>query len=339
MDIRIGMVGAGQIGEDHARRITEKIAGARVTAVASRRREPAERVAALCGARVEPDFAALLAAGDVDAVVLASPSELHEEQTLLALAAGKPVFCEKPLAITAAGCRRIVEAEIRQGKRMVQVGFMRRYDRGYRELKRAIEGGAFGAPLMVHCAHRNIAPHGHFTTEMSVTQTAIHEIDVLRWLLSDDYASVQVRFPRQTANADADVLRDPQLMLLQTRGGVCIDLEVSVNCRYGYDIQCEAVCENGVLRMPDPSGLLVRADAKRYTALETDWVLRFLDAYDQELQEWVEDLQNGRLRGPSSWDGYAAAVTADALLRAQKSGEIEPVSLEPCPEIYVMPNL
>ena len=99
-------------------------------------------------------------------------------------------------------------------------------------------------------------------------------------------------------------------------------------------IQCEVVCENGVLRMPDPSGLLVRAEAKRYTALETDWVLRFLDAYDLELQEWVEDLQAGRLRGPSSWDGYAAAVTADALLRAQKSGQIEPVSLETCPDIY-----
>ena len=334
MDIRIGMVGAGQIGEDHVRRITDKITGARVSAIASRRREPAERDAAICGARVEPDIRAPLAADDVDAVILASPSELHEEQVLLALEAGKQVFCEKPLAITAAGCRRIVQAETACGKRMVQVGFMRRYDRGYRLLKQAIEGGTWGKPLMVHCAHRNIAPHGHFTTEMSVTQTAIHEIDVTRWLLGEDYDNVQVRFPRQTANADAGVLRDPQLMLLQTRSGVCIDLEVSVNCRYGYDIQCEVVCENGVVRMPDPSGLLVRAEAKRFTALETDWVLRFLEAYDQELQEWVEDIQTGCLRGPSSWDGYAAAVTADALLRAQKSGQIEPVSLEERPAIY-----
>lgn len=334
MEIRIGMIGAGQIGEDHVRRITEKISGARVTAVASRSRGPAERVAALCGARVEPDVQSLLRAEDVDAVILASPSERHEEQVLWALEAGKPVFCEKPLAITAAGCRRIVQAEVACGKRMVQVGFMRRYDRGYRQLKQAVESGTWGKPLMIHCAHRNIAPHGHFTTEMSVTQTAIHEIDVTRWLLGEDYETVQVRFPRQTANADASVLRDPQIMMFQTRGGVCIDLEVSVNCRYGYDIQCEVVCENGVLRMPDPSGLLVRAEAKRYTALETDWVLRFLDAYDLELQEWVEDLQAGHLRGPSSWDGYAAAVTADALLRAQKSGQIEPVSLETCPDIY-----
>ena len=334
MCIRVGIIGAGQIGEDHVRRITEKISGARVTAVASRRRAPAEKVAEICGARVENNIKDLLPADDVDAVILASPSELHEKHVLLALAAGKPVFCEKPLAVTAEGCKRIIEAEVKLGRRMVQVGFMRRYDHGYRQLKQAIASRAFGAPLMVHCAHRNIAPHGHFTTDMSVTQTAIHEIDVTRWLLDDDYVSAQVIFPRHTANADAGILRDPQLMILTTRRGVCINLEVYVNCKFGYDIQCEVVCENGVIRMPDPSGLLVRAEAKRYTALETDWVLRFIDAYDVELKEWVEDVESGRLRGPSSWDGYAAALTADALLRAQKTGRVEPVELEKCPEIY-----
>lgn len=334
MSVRIGLIGAGQIGEDHARRIAEKVPGAQITAVASRRRAPAKKVAEICGARVENSVPELLASHDVDAVILASPSELHEEQVLLALQAGKQVFCEKPLAITASGCKKIVDEEVRQGRRMVQVGFMRRYDRGYRALKEAIASRTFGAPLMIHCAHRNIAPHGHFTTDMSVTQTAIHEIDVTRWLFDDDYESAQVVFPRQTVNADENVLRDPQLMILTTKSGVCINLEVYVNCKFGYDIQCEAVCENGVLRMPDPSGLLVRADAKRYTALETDWVLRFIDAYDVELQEWVEDVQSGHLRGPSSWDGYAAAVTADALLRAQKSGKIEPIILDECPEIY-----
>lgn len=334
MTIRIGIIGAGQIGEDHAHRITDTIPNAQVTAIASRRRAPAEHIASCCGARVEDSPADLLAAKDIDAVVLTSPSELHEEQVLMALDAGKQIFCEKPLAITAAGCRRIVEAECKLGRRMVQVGFMRRYDRGYRMLKQAIAGQSLGAPLMVHCAHRNIMPHGHFTTDMSVTQTAIHEIDVTRWLLADDYVSAQVVFPRQTANADGSVLRDPQLMILTTKSGVCINLEVYVNCKFGYDIQCEVVFENGVARMPDPSYLHIRADAKRYTNLETDWVLRFADAYDAELKEWVEDLEHGQLRGPSSWDGYAAAVTADALLRAQKTGAIEPIQLVECPAIY-----
>ncbi len=335
MGIRIGMIGAGQIGEDHVRRVTEKISGAEIAAVASRRREPAEKVAAICGARVENSVDDLLAAKDIDVVIIASPSERHEEQVLAALQAGKQVFCEKPLAVTAEGCRRIVEAEARIGRRMIQVGFMRRYDQGYRQLRKAIESKEFGVPLMVHCAHRNIAPHGTFTTDMSVTQTAIHEIDVTRWLLDDDYASVQVIFPRQTSNTDGTVLRDPQMMILQTKSGVCINLEVYVNCRFGYDIQCEVVCENGVLRMPEPSNLLIRADAKRYTALETDWVLRFVEAYDVELQEWVEDMHAGILRGPSAWDGYVAAVTADALMAAQQSGAVQPVILGDCPAIYL----
>ena len=105
MEIRIGMVGAGQIGEDHVRRITEKISGARVTAVASRSRGPAERVAALCGARVEPDVQSLLRAEDVDAVILASPSERHEEQVLWALEAGKPVFWPLRRRAAAGSCR------------------------------------------------------------------------------------------------------------------------------------------------------------------------------------------------------------------------------------------
>lgn len=334
MSIRIGIIGAGQIGEDHARRLTETLAGGKVVAVASRRPESAARVAKIAGARVEANAAALIAAQDVDAVLIASPSELHEQQVLLAVEAGKPVFCEKPLAVTAAGCRRVVQAECAAGKRLVQVGFMRRYDQGYRRLKRALDEGALGQPLMVHCAHRNPAPHGAFSTDMSVTQTAIHEIDVTRWLLGEDYVSAQVLFPRQTANADGSTLRDPQLMLLRTRSGVCINLEVYVNCRFGYDIQCEVVCENGVLRLPEPPNLLVRADAKRYTALETDWVYRFIDAYDVELRGWLCDLEQGHLCGPSAWDGYRAAVTADALMRAQKSGAIESVAVEEPPKIY-----
>lgn len=333
-EIRIGVVGTGQIGVDHIRRITEHCRGARVTAVSSRRRAPAEAAAAICGARVEDGFEALLQAPDVDAVVITSPSQFHEEQVLAAIACGKYVFCEKPLAITAEGCRRVVDAEVRAGKRLVQVGFMRRYDKGYGQLKEAVDSGEYGKPLMVHCAHRNIAPHGEFTTEMSITQTAIHEIDITRWLLDDDYVSAQVMFPTQSANA-AEGLRDPQLILLQTARGTVINLEVYVNCQFGYDIQCEVVCENGVLRMAEPSNLTIRSNAMRSVALETDWVLRFLDSYDVELNAWLDGIRRGHLEGASAWDGYVAAVTADALIRSQKSGTIEQIELDHHPLLYL----
>lgn len=333
-EIRIGVVGTGQIGVDHIKRLTEHCHGARVTAVSSRRRGPAEAAAAICGARVEDGFEALLQAPDVDAIVITSPSQLHEEQVLAAIKRGKYIFCEKPLAITAEGCRKIVDAEVRAGKRLVQVGFMRRYDKGYGQLKDAIDSGTYGKPLMVHCAHRNIAPHGEFTTEMSITQTAIHEIDITRWLLDDDYVRAQVMFPTQSGNA-AIGLRDPQLILLQTARGTVINLEVYVNCRFGYDIQCEVVCEDGVLRMAEPSNLTIRSNAARSVALETDWVLRFIDSYDVELNAWLDGIRAGHIGGASAWDGYAAAVTADALIRSQKSGNCEEIRLESRPSLYL----
>lgn len=159
---------------------------------------------------------------------------------LAAIAAGKPVFCEKPLAVTAQGCRNIVDAEAKHGKRLVQVGFMRPYDQGYRALKQVLTSGQIGEPLMLHCAHRNPTVGEAYTTDMAITDTLIHEIDVLRWLLDDDYVSVQVVFPRKSPKAFPH-LKDPQIVLFETAKGTRIDVEIFVNCQYGYDIQCEVV--------------------------------------------------------------------------------------------------
>ena len=103
----------------------------------------------------------------------------HEQYVMAAIKAGKYVFCEKPLAPDAAACKRIVEAEIAGGKQLVQVGFMRRYDPGYRQLKAHIDSGKFGLPLALHCVHRNYDAPG-WKTPMSVENSMIHEIDVLR---------------------------------------------------------------------------------------------------------------------------------------------------------------
>ena len=134
---------------------------------------------------------------------VAAAQSLSVAGDLAAIAAGKPVFCEKPLAVTAEGCKRIVDAEAAKGKRLVQVGFMRPYDQGYRALKNVITSGEIGEPLMLHCAHRNPRVGENYTTNMAITDTLIHEIDVLRWLLDDDYVSVQVVFPRKAKHAKA----------------------------------------------------------------------------------------------------------------------------------------
>lgn len=335
MTLKLGVIGTGAIGQEHIRRCTKVLQGATVVAVSDINLEGVKAALARLGlqAEVYANGYDVVNSPDVDAVLVTSWDPTHEEFTLAAIAAGKPVFCEKPLAMTAEGCRRVVDAEMKFGKRLVQVGFMRPYDVGYRALKKVIAEGQIGEPLMLHCAHRNPTVPESYTTDMAITSTLIHELDVLRWLTNDDYKTVQVVFPRVTSKSHAR-LKDPQIVLFETQKGIRIDVEIFVNCAYGYDIQCEVVGEEGIARLPEPSAVQMRKGAQLSTSILTDWKDRFIDAYDVELQAFINDVSSGSLTGPSAWDGYAASVAADACLKAQNSGAIEPVELPPRPAFY-----
>jgi myo-inositol 2-dehydrogenase / D-chiro-inositol 1-dehydrogenase len=335
MTLRIGVVGTGAIGRDHARRINNVLAGARITALSDVNADSARAVQA----DIAPDaeiFATgemLIASDKVDAVLVTSWGATHEQYVLAVIAAGKPCFCEKPLATTAEGARRIVDAEVGHGARLVQVGFMRRYDAGYRLLKQAVDT-EIGQPLMVHAAHRNPRAPQQYVTRMAIHDTLIHEIDVLRWLLDDDYVSAQVVFPRASSHAHA-ALRDPQVVLLETAKGVRIDVEVFVNCRYGYDIQCQVVGEEGLANLPEPLSIVMRKDARLQNAILTDWKDRFIDSYDVELQDFIKAAAAGTASGPSAWDGYVAAISSDACVEAQENpGSIVPITLPARPALY-----
>jgi len=334
MTLRVGVIGVGMIGKEHIQRIAHKLAGARVVALSDVNEAAAREVAAtLPGAKVYLTGEELIAAPDVDAVLVTSWGPTHAAYVLAAVAAKKPVFCEKPLATSAADCLRIVEAEIASGRHLVQVGFQRRYDRGYRALKKTIDDGLIGAPLMIHCAHRNPTVPEAYVSDMAIVDTFIHEIDALRWLINDDYVSTQVLKPRNTKHTHSK-LDDPIMVLLETASGVRIDGEVFVNCRYGYDIQCQVVGEEGIASLPEPEAVPMRRNAALSTAIMQDWKLRFIDSYDVEIQDWIEATKAGRVNGPNAWDGYFAAVTADACLKAMHEGGVAPIVTSPRPTFY-----
>lgn len=333
MELKVGVIGTGAIGKEHIKRLSNKIQGSKVTAVSDVVEEGAKQAAKLCDAKVYTSAEELIRDSEVDAVVVTSSGFAHADSVLQAIAAGKPVFCEKPLATTAEDCKKIVDAEIKSGKHLVQVGFMRRYDKGYNQVKEALESGEFGAPLMLHCTHRNPEVGTSYTTPMAVHDTAIHEIDCLHWLINDEYESAQVIFPGCTKYSHSE-LKDPQIMLLRTKKGICIDVEVFVNCKFGYDINCEVVCEDGVVKMPAPATPIIRKDGRLSTGIETSWINRFIDSYDVELQDWVNCAKEGIVNGPTAWDGYVAAVTADALVKSQTSGQAEKIITGEKPKFY-----
>ncbi len=332
MTLNIGVIGTGMIGRDHIRRLTQVLSGAQVVAVNDMDPSRAQ-AAAPRGARVFDRPQALIQSPQVDAVVICSWGPAHEAQLLDCIAAGKPVFCEKPMVTSEAAALKVIAAEVAHGKRLVQVGFMRRFDADYRRLKAVIDSGQLGAPLMVHSVHRNASvPAGLYTSDMPLNDTLVHDADISRWLLNDEIVAVEVRVPRRSTRGGE--LRDPTLVLLQMRGGALVDVEISVNIAYGYDIRGEVSCEQGIAALPNrPATVITDAHGIRQ-AIPTDWRERFLEAYDQEFREWILAAGQGGATGPSAWDGYAATLTADAALRAVNSGAREAVTLIEQPPLY-----
>lgn len=328
--IGIGLIGAGAMGADHANTLRTGVPAGRVITVYDADPARAEQVAALSHAEVADSAKAVIDHPGVDGVVVASPDPTHEELVLACIAAGKRVLCEKPLAAEVAGSQRVVDAEVALGRRLVQVGFMRRFDPGYLAMKETLGRGDVGEPLVVHCRHRNAKAPDFFTSEMIVTNSMIHELDVARWLLDDDVVAVTLRSPRPAGAA----LLDPQLGWLETSRGAVVEVEVFVNCGYGYEVGCELVGSRGTVSLEAPPPVRTRRDGRDALAVPPDFRPRFPDAYRHELACWVESVAAGSADGPSSWDGHAANVLAQACIESLHGGRRVAVASGERPGLY-----
>jgi myo-inositol 2-dehydrogenase/D-chiro-inositol 1-dehydrogenase len=325
-NLRVAVVGAGMMGADHVRRITAKISNADVVAVVEPDQARAAAAAALApGAITAASFDEALEQTEIDAVIIATPGFLHEPILVTALERGLTVLCEKPLTTSAEDSLRIVELEQQHAARpVIQVGFMRRFDAGYQELKALRESGANGALLALHHAHRNPTTPPNFSESMLIHDSVIHEIDIIPFLTGEAITSVEVKKPRKNSLAPAD-LPEPQFVLFTTESGTMAIVEINVNAQFGYQVTTDAVFESGVAYIGRDTSLFLAAAGATSQGVTPSFKERFAAAYDEEVQRWVDAARAGGIDGPSAWDGYTASVVAEVAVRAQQSGAHETV--------------
>ena len=333
MTVRIGLIGAGIMGADHADILRRGVPVARLAAVYDADRERARQVARANEVeRIFETATDLISDPGIDAVIIASPDETHAALAIACIERGKPVLCEKPLASTLEGCRDIVAAEVKGGRRVVQVGFMRRFDPGYRAMKGALDATTLGLPLFMHCVHRNaFAPH-YITSELVIANSTVHEIDIARYVLSEEFVAATVVSPRPSTKAPT---RQPQFVVLETESGIVVDIEAFLDAQYGYDVRAELVCEAGTISLAPNPPIALRVDGRDGFGLNPDWRGRFEEAYRAQMMAWVGSITGGRHQGSNAWDGYVASLIAADCLTSFRDRARIPIRIEEKPAIYL----
>ena len=329
----IGIIGTGGMGGRHAVNLNDEVAAANVAAIMDVDAARASEVAAMCGgAAVYTDAEQLIAAAEVDAVLIAAPDRFHAELARACVAAGKPVLCEKPLATRGEDARAVVDAEVAGGKRLVQVGFMRQFDPAHIAVKQVSDSGRQGKALVFRSVHINPAKDLVRSIDELITNSAIHDIHSARWMMGEEIARVH------TAHipCSPSLPHSARYVMIQLhyRNGALGGIECNSEAGYGYEIMVSITGETGMVQTsPLPSPVVRHSNASSQW-VEEDWLQRFRVAYIDEAQAWVQSIIDGEATGPSAWDGYVSILVADASIESGKSGLPVDVDVPQKPAIY-----
>lgn len=331
--IRIAVIGAGLMGADHAKIVAEEMSGATLQVVCDMDETRAKTIAKAYGAvDTASDPIAVIERNDVDAIIVASPDFTHASLSLACIKAGKKVLCEKPLSQNSAECVDVMTAEQAAGQRHVMLGFMRRYDPAYIQMKSALKSGQIGRALMMHNWHRNgETPAADFTGAMAITNSAPHEFDILRYMLDSEAVNITATQPKRSDDKVA-----PVVMVIQTADGQIVTIEVNNNAAYGYDVKAELVGETGSISTNHVSYVRLDKDATKTLGHDPDWRGRYADAYRQQNRAFLAWVNGGDYPelASSSWDGYTAAVIAETGVKALEAGTQQNIQLINKPEFY-----
>lgn len=315
--VRLALIGLGGMGSAHLEIFTG-LPQAHIAAIADSHAPFVDRAAIQApGADAFYDPLDCVNTADIDAAVIATADDTHFDITHACIVRGLPVLCEKPLTTTSHQSLQIVEAEHALGHRLVQVGWMRRFDNDYRALRAALECG--GAPILITQRHRNPLSVIKFDERELITSSASHDIDIFRWLTREDIAEVSAT--TKTSQDGSAVL---VVLTLTSRSGIIGTMELVRGPGLTYDIGCDIVTDAGALALtpsePDPADLL-------HPGAEA-WMQRFAQAYRTQNAAWLASVGGTEFPGASAYDGYATNAVIDAALASLASGHAESVQLQ-----------
>jgi len=324
MGIRIGLIGAGRMGMVYAQTLAFSVAEADLVAIADAQPAAAQQAAARTGvANWYADYRELLDQKDIQAVVIASSTSTHVELVKAAAAAGKEIYCEKPLAMDLPGCDEAIQAARSAGVRLM-VGLMRRFDPAYMLAKQKIEEGVIGRPVMFKSLGRDPKRTSlEFARRENsgglILDMGVHDFDQARWLMGSEVYRVQTEggclaYPELQEVGDID----NAVINLKFTNGALGNIDVSRNAVYGYDIRTEVLGTDG--------GLLIGKDRQTDTLIMTRqgvlhdtvpyFMERFGSAYANEIREFIASIVEDRQPAVTGEDARAAAAIGIAATRS-----------------------
>jgi len=348
--LRIGIIGVGDMGSRHAHIITNYIPHARVVAIMDKSDERLNSISKFLNKPKKYRKAdELIDDDEVDAIIIASPDQTHAAFAEYCIKKGKHLLLEKPLGLDLKDAEKVLNAEINHGRRIVQVGLMREFDSQHTEIKKAIDDGIIGKPLLFRGVHKHLQQPGRSGSNV-IINSAIHDIHSARWLMNDDIVSIiaeHIPFSNSNqklkevktqnswgGNSSEEISTRLVLMQFRFKNGSLGTIEVDIDDNYGYEVVVEISGEIGTLRTPSLVTPILRKGHTASQSVEKDWLLRFNEAYKKELYSWVNATIEGKVIGASVWDAFMAMNVADAAIKSLSTSQAETVSSLKKPDIY-----
>lgn len=322
--VRVAVVGVGGMGSFHARTLAS-LPGVEIAVVADVYEPNASSIAAELGCEWSLDTVATAARTDVDGVVISSPDETHPDLAIAAIGAGSMVLCEKPLASSLDDARRVVDAEVARGRRVVQMGFMREFDPAHVQMMDEI--GSIGSIDFVRLVHRN-ANRSRRPLDRIIVQSLVHEAHSVRFLTGAEVTAVSVFGGGAEDGSFRHVLGRAAL---SNGGHASVEFD---DGGFAYEVTVEVLGREGDALTGPPLRAVSRRDGAISTSIGDDWFGWFADAYRIQDRVWVDAVRAGAATGPSTWDGYAAQSIVQAMMTSLTEGRTVPVELPDRPALY-----